>query len=70
MNQSFTEIGSMPANRQKFVIIISRSKDIVTDKKADKEVTNNNVFIGSTAELQKLLQQAEADEKIIEHGEE
>jgi hypothetical protein len=38
-----------------------KHKDIKADPKADKEVTNNNVFIGSTTDLQRLLHKEEKD---------
>ena len=43
----------------KLMDLNKKHKEIKTDPKADKEVTNNNVFIGSTTDLQRLLHQEE-----------
>ncbi len=53
------------------IMKLQKSKKEVTlmddDKKAlPGTVTNNNVFIGSTTDLQRMLQ----DEQVIEHGDE
>jgi hypothetical protein len=53
------------------IMKLQKSKKEVTlmddDKKAlPGAVTNNNVFIGSTTDLQRMLQ----DEQVIEHGDE
>jgi len=46
----------------KLMDLNKKHKDIKQDPKTDKEVTNNNVFIGSTTDLQRLLhQQPEKD---------
>ena len=46
----------------KLMDLNKKHKDIKQDPKADKEVTNNNLFIGSTTDLQRLLhQQPEKD---------
>lgn len=47
----------------KLMDLNKKHKEIKTDPKADKEVTNNNVFIGSTTDLQRMLQKV--DEKDI-----
>ena len=51
----------------KLMDLNKKNKDIVTDPKGNKPegVTNNNVFIGSSADLQKMLSQRE--EKVIEN---
>lgn len=45
----------------KLMDLNKKHKDIKADPKADQEVTNNNVFIGSTTDLQRLLHKEEKD---------
>ena len=45
----------------KLMDLNKKHKDIKADPKVDKEVTNNNVFIGSTTDLQRLLHKEEKD---------
>lgn len=50
----------------KLMDLNKKNKDIVSDpKEGTKGVTNNNVFIGSASDLQRMLQ--ENNEKVIEH---
>lgn len=50
----------------KLMDLNKKNKDIVSDPKEEtKGVTNNNVFIGSASDLQRMLQ--ENNEKVIEH---
>lgn len=51
----------------KLMDLNKKNKEITQDPKKDddaKAITNNNVFIGSTTDLQRLLHQV--DEKVIE----
>ena len=45
----------------KLMDLNKKNKEILAEPKADKEVTNNNVFIGSTTDLQRLLHSEEKD---------
>ena len=49
----------------KLMELNKKTKDITQEKEEPKAITNNNVFIGSTTDLQRLLQQSE-DEKVID----
>ena len=46
---------------------LQKSKKELNKEEEQKQVTNNNVFVGSTTDLQRLL--AQDNEKIIEHAE-
>jgi len=50
----------------KLMDLNKKNMDIMNDPKKEeqKAITNNNVFIGSTTDLQRLLQQN--DEKVID----
>lgn len=50
----------------KLMDLNKKKKVIEGPQEQQKAITNNNVFIGSTTDLQRLLQQDE-DEKVIEH---
>lgn len=41
---------------EKLLDLSKKKRDLIGPDKPDTEVTNNNLFVGSTAELQKLLQ--------------
>ena len=49
----------------KLMELNKKTKDITQEKEETKAITNNNVFIGSTTDLQRLLKQNE-DEKVID----
>lgn len=52
----------------KLMALQSTKKKLNKEKlESDRHVTNNNVFVGSTADLQRMLNAKE--ENIIEHGE-
>ncbi len=55
----------------KLMDLNKKNKDIVTDPKTKnlEGVTNNNVFIGSASDLQRMLQENN-EEKVIEHDDE
>ena len=42
-------------------------KDLNKEDEETKQVTNNNVFVGSTTDLQRLLQKE--NERILDHAE-
>lgn len=46
----------------KLMDLNKKHKDVLKEEKTNKEITNNNVFIGSTTELQRLLHD---DAKVI-----
>jgi len=48
----------------KLMDLNKKNKEILAEPKTDKEVTNNNVFIGSTTDLQRLLH-GQSEEKDI-----
>jgi len=45
----------------KLMDLNKKNKEILAEPKAETEVTNNNVFIGSTTDLQRLLHSEEKD---------
>lgn len=45
----------------KLMDLNKKNKEILAEPKTEKEVTNNNVFIGSTTDLQRLLHSEEKD---------
>ena len=45
----------------KLMDLNKKNKEILAEPKTDKEITNNNVFIGSTTDLQRLLHSEEKD---------
>ena len=45
----------------KLMDLNKKNKEILAEPKPEKEVTNNNVFIGSTTDLQRLLHSEEKD---------
>jgi len=47
----------------KLMDLNKKHKEVVKEDKPDKQITNNNVFLGSTTDLQRLLQN---EEKVID----
>ena len=47
----------------KLMDLNKKHKEVVKEDKPDKQITNNNVFLGSTSDLQRLLQN---EEKVID----
>ena len=47
----------------KLMDLNKKHKEVVKEDKSDKQITNNNVFLGSTSDLQRLLQN---EEKVID----
>ena len=47
----------------KLMDLNKKHKDVLKEDKPDKAITNNNVFLGSTTDLQKLLRN---EEKVID----
>jgi hypothetical protein len=48
----------------KLMDLNKKNKEILAEPKAEQEVTNNNVFIGSTTDLQRLLH-GQSEEKDV-----
>lgn len=68
--RAFEVLSNMMKNmadiNDKLMDLNKKNKDITKeDKEEVKQITNNNVFLGSTTDLQRLLQ----DENVIEHAE-
>jgi len=49
----------------KLMELNKKTRDITQEKEEPKAITNNNVFIGSTTDLQRLLMKSE-EEKVID----
>lgn len=51
----------------KLMDLNKKNKEITQTRQSDqKAITNNNVFIGSTTDLQRLLMKSEEEEKVID----
>jgi hypothetical protein len=50
----------------KLMDLNKKNKEISQTKEEQKTITNNNVFIGSTTDLQRLLIKSEEEEKVID----
>src|SRR6056300_570015 len=50
----------------KLMDLNKKNKEITQTKEEQKTITNNNVFIGSTTDLQRLLIKREEEEKVID----
>lgn len=50
----------------KLMELNKKTKDITQEKDEPKAITNNNVFIGSTTDLQRLLKKSEDEQKVID----
>lgn len=64
-----TTIKNLGDTTEKLMTLQKSKKELNKEEKEEeqKRVTNNNVFVGSTTDLQRLL--AQDDEKIIDHAE-
>jgi len=64
-----TTIKNLGDTTEKLMTLQKSKKELNKDEKSEeqKRITNNNVFVGSTTDLQRLL--AQDNEKIIEHAE-
>jgi len=65
-----TTIKNLGDTTEKLMTLQKSKKELNKDEKSEEEqkrITNNNVFVGSTTDLQRLL--AQDNEKIIEHAE-
>jgi hypothetical protein len=50
----------------KLMELNKKTKDITQEKDEPKAITNNNVFIGSTTDLQRLLKKSEDEQRVID----
>jgi len=69
--RAFEVVGSIlknVADTNEKLLDLSKKKKEISGRKSET-TTNNNLFIGSTTELQKLLLEAPKDEKIIDPDE-
>ena len=65
-----TTIKNLGDTTEKLMSLQKSKKELNKEEKTEEEqkkITNNNVFVGSTTDLQRLL--AQDNEKIIEHAE-
>ena len=65
-----TTIKNLGDTTEKLMTLQKSKKELNKDEKTEeeqKQITNNNVFVGSTTDLQRLL--AQDNEKIINHAE-
>ncbi len=64
LSKTIKDIGD---TTEKLMALQKNKKDLNKEDEETKQVTNNNVFVGSTTDLQRLLQKE--NERIIDHAE-
>ena len=52
----------------KLMELNKRHKEIIKEDKPDKQITNNNLFLGSTTELQRLLLDDSSEDEVVVDG--
>jgi hypothetical protein len=55
-------INTLVAANKDLLDLQKKKKELFKEEKPDKTVTNNNLFVGSTAELQKLIKDRQNNE--------
>ena len=64
LSKTITDIGD---TTEKLMALQKSKKEINKQDEEKKQITNNNVFVGSTTDLQRILQKE--NERIIDHAE-
>ena len=68
--RAFEDLSGMIKNisdvNDKLMELNKKTKDITQEKDEPKAITNNNVFIGSTTDLQRLLKKSEDEQRVID----